>query len=424
MIRRTLALAFVAAAACARGSDSGAAAPWRTVFDSTGDTIVAHTTGEVPNEQVRRLVIEQQIGEKEGSDSVTFGRIAYVDVTADSRLFVFDEQGPSLKLFDSTGKLVRFVGRKGGGPGEFEQVTGMGILPNGNLAIWDASHSRVNVYDAAGDFLQQWRVPMSGFFTSNGLFTARDSSIVLTLPLTVDGLGGESGYVRFSSTGAVRDSTRVPRWVDSTPQVLGQASNGQVRVSMALPFAPTNQNTWSSMGALISGPSAPYVFYITQASKRPVKILRDWTPVQTLPQERAEARERTTWVVRMSIPDWKWPGGDIPSTKPAYQGLRTANDGRVWVYVHSLAERSEATESGPAMPGESPPPPRHYFEPNVVDVFEPSGFYLGRLSHSRSMNPLRMRGNHVWGVLTDSSGVAYVARWRIEPAFPTASAAR
>ena len=418
MIRRVLAFAVLTAAACSSRSDSGGAVPWRTAFDSTGDTIVARTTGDVPNALVRRLVLEQKIGEAEGTDSVTFGRIGYVAITNDDGVFVFDEQGPSLKLFDSTGKLLRFVGRKGAGPGEFEQVAGMSTLPNNGLALWDASHARVNVYDVAGNFVQEWRVPVSGFFTTNALFTDGDTSVVLTLPLGERGAFSESGYVRFSATGALRDTIRIPRWVDSTPQLLGQQPNGQVMVSMRLPFAPTVQDSWNSNGALISGPSAPYVLYVTKPSRRPLKIIRSWEPVPTLPEERAESRESITWLIRLSLPDWQWPSTDLPSTKPAYSGFRTAQDGTIWVYVHSLAEKTEdATAPEASTPGLPPRPPQHYFEPNVFDVFGSDGAFLGRVMAARNEQILRMRGDRVWGVLADSSGVAYVARWRVEPAF-------
>jgi len=62
-------------------------------------------------------------------------------------------------------------------------------------------------------------------------------------------------------------------------------------------------------------------------------------------------------------------------------------------------------------------PPQHYREPNVYDVFAPNGVYFGRVHVDRGQEIMRMRDNRVWGVLTDTSGVAYVARWRVEPPF-------
>lgn len=419
MIRQVLAFAVLTAAACNSRSNSGGAVPLRTVFDSTGDTIVARTTGQVPNELVRRLELEQQIGGAEGNDTVTFGQIQAIAVTGDNRIFVFDQQGPSLKLVDSSGRFQRFVGRKGGGPGEFEQVNGMNALPNGGLALWDASHGRVNVYSAAGDFRYQWRVPVSGYFSWNGLHTDREGSIVLTGPLGPIGVFGEQGFFRFDSAGTLRDTVRIPKWIDSTPQLTASAGTPpQVRQSMPLPFAPQLSYTWSWAGSLISGPSDPYHIYLSSAGAKPLKIVGPGERVTVLPAEKDDELQSLTASMRSQFPNWSWNGPDIPAYKPAYASVWTGYDGRIWVSLCSRAEALKVPEPAwDSTPGSPPPPLRHYREPNVYDVFESNGTYLGRVRLKRGQQLMRMRGNNTWGVLTDSLGVAFVARWRVEPPF-------
>jgi hypothetical protein len=395
-----------------------ASAPWRTTFDSTSDTIVARTAGDIPNELVRRLVPEKRIGAAEGDDTVTFGRIEHIAVTSDNRVFVFDGQGPSLKLFDSSGALVRFVGRKGGGPGEFEQVTGIGLLPNGTLAMWDASHGRVNIYAANGDFSTQWRVPASGFFASNGLQTDNTGAIILRLPVGADkakGMLGTTALVRFDSLGAVRDTIHTPTWTEPPPTITAQGP-GQVG-RRNVPFYPRNVFSWSRSGHLLSGPSTPYALYLTHGSGRPRRIELAWTPVSLLPEESDYERDEATWVMRTIDPNWKWSAPSIPGMKPAYSELMSGEDARIWVKVHTTAERIEQPEEHIAEPGVAPRPVRRYGEPNVYDVFEPNGTYLGRVRFGREYDIHRARGNLAWGVLTDSLGVAYVARWRVEPPF-------
>ncbi|MGH7696840.1 MAG: hypothetical protein ACRENH_17755, partial [Gemmatimonadaceae bacterium] len=127
------------------------------------------------------------------------------------------------------------------------------------------------------------------------------------------------------------------------------------------------------------------------------------------------------WVtasLRRSFPNWSWSGPDIPANKPAYAGFWTGYDGKIWVSVYSLGERLDPPEPAwdPA-PGAPPPPLRHYREPNVYDVFESNGTYLGRVLLQRGQQLMRMKGNHAWGLLSDSLGVSYVARWRVEPPF-------
>ncbi len=85
--------------------------------------------------------------------------------------------------------------------------------------------------------------------------------------------------------------------------------------------------------------------------------------------------------------------------------------------LRAIAERVETDEAPISQPGQLRPPMQRFAEPNVYDVFDASGAYLGRVRANRSQDVLRMRGDRVWGVLTDSLGVAYVARWRVEPPF-------
>lgn len=419
MTKTTRVIALCLVLACGSGGDGKTSAPWTTSFDSTGDTIVARTTGSFPNELERRLVLEQQIGEAEGNDTVTFGRIEHMAVTSDGHVFVLDAQGPTLKLFDSTGKLVRFVGRRGSGPGEFAQVTGLGVLPNENLALWDAANGRVNIYTVAGDFSTQWRVPVSGYFTVEGLHTDRTGSIVLRMPIIaskeISALGGSIGFVRFESSGVVRDTVRVPAWIAPPPSLRAMSERS---VSMRfLPFTPRLTFTWSRSGALLSGPGTPYAVHLTNGPNRPLRIEREWTPVRVLPEEADDIRADLTWAMRGVDPNWNWSGPNLPEAKPAYERLQSSEDARIWVKVYATAERTEPEDPPPPQPGQPPRPVQRYAEPNVYDVFDPGGSFLGRVRGDRSQRFMRMRGDRVWGVLTDSSGVAYVARWRVEPPF-------
>jgi hypothetical protein len=363
-------------------------------------------------------VLDQRIGQAEGNDTVTFGRIQHIAVASDNRLFVFDAQGPSFKLFDSSGALVRFVGRKGAGPGEFEQVTGIGMLPNGRLAMWDASHGRVNIYTSEGEFSAQWRVPTSGFFASDGLQTDNTGAIVLRMPVSGDKAKGAIGTIalmRFDSLGTVQDTIFTPQWIDPAPTLTAQGPNRIGR--RTVPFAPRTMFAWSRTGHLLSGPSTPYTFYLTHGAGAPRRIEREWTAVSLLPEESQYERDALTWAMRTIDPNWQWSGPSMPETKAAYEQLQSGDDARIWVKIHSTAERLENPEEPRAEPGQPPRPIQRFGEPNVYDVFEPNGMYLGRVRGDQNQELMRMRGNQVWGVLTDSLGVTYVARWRVQPPF-------
>ena len=154
-----LSVCLLAAACTARGtsSEAGAAGP-ATVFDSTADTIVARVAGEVPRAGVRRLREEMRIAPA-ASDTSLFTEVAGFVVDRAGRVWVFDRPSSSLFLFGADGKLVRHVGREGGGPGEYKGINGIVVLGDTGLAIWDGGNARVSFLDSAGAFRTSWRVP-------------------------------------------------------------------------------------------------------------------------------------------------------------------------------------------------------------------------------------------------------------------------
>ncbi len=64
-------------------------------------------------------------------------------------LYVADTQGHDIKVFDETGRLLRVLGSRGEGAGEFNFPTFLGIS-GGRLYVTDTMNSRVQVLDADG----------------------------------------------------------------------------------------------------------------------------------------------------------------------------------------------------------------------------------------------------------------------------------
>ena len=181
---RTLVLVLACAAGCSSGDSSRAAgaAGLATVIDSTGDTVVAHVSGEVPASAIRTLAEEMRIAP--GVDDTTlFTEIYEFDVNPKGRLWVYDRPSNSVLLFDPDGRLVRRIGRQGAGPGEFNASSGMVALGDTGFAVWDSRNARVSIFDSSGSFRTSWSTP-SGFSTSNGLVTDRSGALLLRRPVT------------------------------------------------------------------------------------------------------------------------------------------------------------------------------------------------------------------------------------------------
>lgn len=415
-------LVFIAAASAACASDTRApesAAGLVTRFDTAHpDSIVARTDGEVPPARLRRTVDELRIA-PDAHDTTLFAEVTEFDVGRQGELYVFDNPNRVLLIFDSTGALVRRVGRQGAGPGEFNSNNGMVVLKDGRLALWDARNGRVSFFSAAGDFEQSWVVP-TGFSTSFGIRTDTSGQLYAYRPVTPPREGeilGRMGLRRFGPDGALTDSLLPPDlpWT----RVLYVARQQDNTSATGPTHAPRFQWQWHPDGHFVSVATERYEIEVSRPG-RPLRIVRDAPAIPVPDAERQWDQERITFNLRQTDPAWTFNGPPIPATKPPVSGLFVARDGRIWVRVSvpsveiPAAERD--TPNGPAS-GPRPPVRTHRDASTAFEVFARSGEFLGRVELPANIQWMEAEGDRVWYIGRDSDGLAAVVRARISPAF-------
>lgn len=72
------------------------------------------------------------------------------DLAADGRLVVTDGSDASAQLFAADGRLLRVLGRKGFGPGEFQVPLSPRFGPDGRIHVLDFRHNRISVFHPDG----------------------------------------------------------------------------------------------------------------------------------------------------------------------------------------------------------------------------------------------------------------------------------
>ena len=414
------------------GSDSGddrgvRGADWTTKTDTVGDTVVVRTTGGSDAATAQTLTQELAIGVEEGADEYTLGQITEVEVGPGGEIYVFDRQVPVLRMYDSAGRHVRTLGRKGGGPGEYQAANGLGVHRDGRVVLWDAGKASINVYGATGETATSWPVPGGGgFYTSNALFTdtAGSTYIRTTIadpPRTGNALQGRvfgvTGLVKWNREGAVVDSLMPPQSPIEPAYIVAQREGSTSRNSV--PFAPSFAWTFSPLGYFVSARTDRYAVTLAPSDGRVMRIEREIDPVPVDADERADAELVATAGMRMTDPTWRWSGPSIPSTKPFIRSLAAGDDGRIWVSVARPGERVPEGERAPppsVQVGEvTRPPEPKWRQPLVYDVFDPNGQFLGRVAAPAKTSFRAMRGDHVWAVRRDSLDVEQVVRYRLTP---------
>ncbi len=365
-----------------------------------------------------KLIEELRIGELEGAPEYLFGAIAGIAVGPTGAIYVADYQGPMLRMYDATGRFVRTIGRVGNGPGEYTALEGIRTLRDGRLATWDPGNQRINLYDASGNFLENYRVP-SGLYSSEnfaidtaGNFYVKAHDMRKTPPCKatpgqrtciydgeVPGL-----LIKVSPNGIVIDSIALP--VSGVrPSFVLQTSEGVDR-----PFVRETVHAWSPHGYLVVGQTERYAVNLLRPGQPVLRIERDVNLVRVTSVEKAEYE---AWIgfFNRSRSTGSALELSIPSTKPAFRSLHVDEDGRVWVDRHVSAQQRPPTLR---RPGDERP--QHVWrEPRTFDVFEPGGRFLGTIVPPRNTYLYVRRGNQAWAVQRGTSDEQYVVRFRIQP---------
>ncbi len=99
------------------------------------------------------------VGALDGEEWETFGRLDGIGFDATGHLYVFDRDALQITVLDPTGGHARTFGKRGGGPGEFQQVFAFTVFKDGTSAAFDIGYGGFHLFDSMGEF--QRGVPLS-----------------------------------------------------------------------------------------------------------------------------------------------------------------------------------------------------------------------------------------------------------------------
>lgn len=389
------------------------------------DTVV-RVAGAPVHARQGTLVEELSIGVVDGAEEYLFGEVADIAVSNDGSLFVLDRKVPIIRQFDPAGKFVRNIGRFGSGPGEYRSVSGLAVMKDGRLLLWDTGNWRVNVYSPTGQFITQWLTP-SGSANSTATYARAimvdtSGAVWCRGSVTTRGAAGVSRrnvWLRVDA-GGVRDTVELPP-IPATPEALiATSANGNATSTANVPFMPVASTARSPFGTFVTGLPNRYAFEIIAPGKPITSVRRENVqPPPVTAAERSAERTRIETMLRRTQPDWSWNGPDIPRTKPYYGGLAVALDGRIWVAVIPEVRRVGAI-NGPAgvgigAPQRAPQPTdsKRDEHPAVYDIFESDGTYVGQVQVPARVSSVLRKGDQIWAVAYDDDDVSTVKRYRI-----------
>ncbi len=93
------------------------------------------------------------VGSVVGDTWDTFGSVRSVHFDAQSNLHIFDSQLDHILVVGPDGSLVRTVGGRGEGPGEFGNVTGVIVGRDGTYTVMGFSH--IDLLEPSGEYVRR-----------------------------------------------------------------------------------------------------------------------------------------------------------------------------------------------------------------------------------------------------------------------------
>ena len=343
-----LALMLVPVAACSRDSTSAVVGR-----DSAGVRIVDAPAVDSPLPwtitEIRRLG-----GADSGAASFTEASAWSVGTDREGRIYVLDRNNFQVAVFDSSGNVLRTMGRKGGGPGEFQFPGSLIVTADGEVSVFDFSKQALVKFAPDGSMLPQFSFQPYGF--PAGQVKINGDTLVMVIPTG----GGENEKFRVQNLRIVspRDSVTIAR--DSVPTP-GMTMFKCVGMNIPPPFA--SDLAWSSNGSLVAVTNrVPYVINFFRGRQLVTSLRRGMAPVTaTTEHVRKLYPEGMTvqfggggkcTIEAEDIIEKLGAGGDVPFIR----AIAFGPDGSTWVERYTFKE-----------------------ETRKLDLFAPDGRYLGTL---------------------------------------------
>ncbi|HEU4562503.1 MAG TPA: hypothetical protein VFS20_32030 [Longimicrobium sp.] len=324
-------------------------------------------------------------------------------IAVDQRGNIYVADRSAIRLFGPEGRLLRTIGRLGSGPGEFDWVATVGLLPGDSLYAFDMGNGRLTVF-ASGTF----RVAYTSQIGREQLFPAEDARLVQ---------GGRLAVAMFQAAYGSYDDreTRGPRKTvvrllnadgslrkDSVLAV-GERENLILHNPEAIatnPFGRTTHFAFATGDRIVSAWSDSLKFDVHTIEGRHLTTVR---PSYAPPRRQITGHDRDSvsaalandWVpttaIRRALDRYE------PTTWPLLQAMLVDDQDRIWTAI--TGARGE---------------PVHWI------AFDMEGERVAQVDLPENTRLRVVRGSRAYAVVVDDDDVPQVVVYDLTPSQPLA----
>jgi hypothetical protein len=335
------------------------------------------------------------LGSDETAPGGQFFKVTDARRRPDGSLVVLDDGSGEVRFYGRDGRLVRSAGGTGRGPGEYRELRGLALDPDGSVLVLDPTLERLTTVSATGDLVSTQRLEPTGnihapmyLYRLGGLIG--DSVVALLVYAYPADMGPRPTLFQdsvpvltYGLDGALRDTLgeiwtadmyttgRETGSVDFGRRTVGDVHAGEIYVARGGDYAVrvySSDGTLRRILRLEPGPARP----VTDAD---VEIMRNYF-LERAPNE--------YWRRRVDERVEDWPRSEV---KPWISNVLVDETGAVWV------EEYEAYWN---------PSPRMW------GVFSADGRWMGRIRLPGRFHPTQIGPDYVLGIATDELGVEHV----------------
>jgi hypothetical protein len=337
--------------------------------------------------------------------------LVYIDgiaVARDSSLAMLQRQAKSIRLYDADGRFVRALGRRGKGPGEFENPARLGWHGD-ELWVYDTDLRRFSTFSADGDLLGTEPVPIVGRLEEDPAAFRTQPEVLRTDGVTISSIFGRQlghahtflGEPETRVVAAVALDGRILRALVRLPPLDRQAERDASGSTVARPPFPHDvlwgldpQGTriiWvdARPDGRAQGAIAVMALSFEGDTIYDTRIPLENLPIPAAVRRRYEDRweKRARRAANPLVADAIRRAAYVPESYPEASELVVGMDGSAWI-------RGELEERG-------------YL------VIAPDGSVLGRLRVPANRRVLAATTSDVWMAARDQWGVEGLERYRV-----------
>jgi hypothetical protein len=342
---------------------------WKGHIEEKNGMVILYNPEEpLYQEPLFTLEEELSIGGEDDREEYLFIEINSIAIDDHSNLFVLDRRAAHIKVYDSTGAYLRTIGRRGQGPGEFQNPIAMFLAHDQKIVVEDFINRRLSIFALEGEHLKDLsfgdmllgKIDMD----QEGCYYAMTTEYYVP---TENGVKiGQYLIKKFDSHMDylyTLASSRVPEQMD------------HFMYYFMLMFDISRD------GNIIVGNGQDYILDIFDSEGNLIRrIKKEYSPVKVTPDTVKEQKESMLYKLKT----------EVPTYHSAYRSFRWSEDNRLYVCTWEKASDDSAY---------------------VYDVFDFEGRFIAKMP--LMVGPWILKNDKLYTISEDETGYHSVKRFKV-----------